>query len=67
MAQRWNELPAIQFQAPSVLQAPVRAPELFELVGEGAAGAVVGTAGWGLVMIVVPAGAPVEAGIEAAG
>jgi hypothetical protein len=56
----------MQFQAPSGLQAPVRAPELFEPV-EGAAGAVVETAGWGTVGTVVSTGALVEAGTEAAG
>ena len=38
-AQRWKELPPIQFQAPSVLQEPVKAPALELPEDEGEAGA----------------------------
>lgn len=52
----------MQFQAPSGLQGPVRAPELPELDEEGEAGATVVVAGWGTLGPAVSVGALVEVG-----
>lgn len=57
-AQRWNLVPSMQFQAPSLLHAPVWAPTGVPLPPVGAGKAM---------LVEVAAGTEVEAGTEEAG